>query len=186
MIVIILYLRKFLCRLLAFLSNILPIDMNRIISKFINNIRVVNKVLKLFSLLLFLNILFVYPSYCQDKTNLHENISSDIVIKFKIPKGWDKIKENLFVLKDYNKELNNWAPYLKQGHMPWRYDPKNIAVTCLWSFGITDGSSVDDFAQRLTEIKKDKVYSLDVDSTEYVIYVRTKKHTPIAYKFEVK
>ena len=63
--------------------------------------------LKLFPLLLLLNILLVYPSYSQDKTNLPDSLSSEIVIDFKIPKGWIKINENLFVLKDYNKELNN-------------------------------------------------------------------------------
>jgi hypothetical protein len=145
-----------------------------------------NQLLKLFPLFLLLNVFFVFPSYSQDKTNLPDSLSSDITIEFKIPKGWIKINENLFVLKDYHKELNYWEPALKQGHMPWRYDPKNIAVTCLWSFGISNGSPVDDFAERLSEIKKDKIYSLEVDTTKYIIYVRTKKHTPIAYKFEIK
>jgi hypothetical protein len=141
--------------------------------------------LKLFPLFFLLYVILVYSSYSQEKTNLPDSLSSDITIEFKIPKGWVQINKNLFVLKDYNKELNNWKPYLKQGHMPWRYSPKNIAVTCLWSFGISNGSPVDDFAEILSEIKKDKIYSLEVDTTKYIIYVRTNKHTPIAYKFEI-
>ena len=70
--------------------------------------------------------------------------------------------------------------------MPWRYDPKNIAVTCLWSFGIIDGAPVDEFAKRPSVLKINKIYSLEVDSTKYIIHVRTNKHTPIAYKFEIK
>lgn len=43
--------------------------------------------------------------------------------------------------------------------MPWRLDRKNIAVTCL-DFGIRNGTLVWELARRLTEIKKDEIYSL--------------------------
>ena len=66
------------------------------------------------------------------------------------------------------------------------YAPKNIAVTCLWSFGITDNTPVFDFAERLNEIKKGEVYSLTIDSTNDRIYLRTQNHIPIAIKFEIK
>jgi hypothetical protein len=105
-------------------------------------------------IILILFVLLVRPSYCQDKNDLHDSISSGIVIDFKIPKEWVQINKDVYVLKDYNNELNNLQPYLKQGDMPWRHDPKYFAVTCLWSFGISDWAPVDDFAKKLIEIKK--------------------------------
>ncbi|MFZ1977088.1 MAG: hypothetical protein WAV76_03960 [Bacteroidota bacterium] len=130
------------------------------------------------TLILFLIIFSL--AYCQDKT------SSNIDVDFKIPKGWKKISDSVYILKNYAKELNEWAPYLAQGHMPWRYSPKNIVVTCLWSFGITDGTPVDVFAARLNEVKSKEIYSLIVDSTNYIVYIRTKKNVPIAYKFKIR
>ena len=59
-------------------------------------------------IILTLFVLLVCPSFSQDNTNLPDSLSSDIVIKLKIPKGWVQLNKNLFILKDYNKELNNW------------------------------------------------------------------------------
>lgn len=149
--------------------------------------------MKKFLILLFwLSVFIINPSLGLTHNNLSkaittaDSIATDVEINFKIPKGWAQIHKNTFVLKDYNKEFNFWEKSLNEGHMPWRFDPKNIAVTCLWSFGIKNGSPVDDFATELNEIKKDKIFSLHVDSTKYIIYVRSKRHIPIAYKLEIK
>ncbi|MGA3287022.1 MAG: hypothetical protein ABSD46_06330 [Bacteroidota bacterium] len=131
----------------------------------------------LFTLTLILVLSTASSTYCQD--------SARIDVDFKVPKGWKKLNDTIYVIKNYTKELNEWVSYLAQGHMPWRYDPKNIAVTCLWSFGITNHTPVFEFADYLEEIKKDEIYSLTVDSTDYIIYVRIKKNVPIAYKFVI-
>ena len=125
-------------------------------------------------------IMIAELSCCQGST------SAELVINFKVPKGWKRINDSVFVRTNYEEEFRFWYNDLREGHMPWRGDPKNIAVTCLWSFGIHDGSPVWVFANRLTQVKKNKIYSLRVDSTEYVIYIRTKKEIPIAYKFIIK
>ena len=125
-------------------------------------------------------IMIAELSCCQGST------SAELVINFKVPKGWKRINDSVFVRTNYEEEFRFWYNDLREGHMPWRGDPKNIAVTCLWSFGIHDGSPVWVFANRLTQVKKNKIYSLRVDSTKYIIYIRTKKEIPIAYKFIIK
>lgn len=118
-------------------------------------------------------------SFCQDST------TSDIVVHFAIPKGWRAGGDGTFVRTNLNQELAFWHRELDRGHMPWRADPKNIAVTCLWSFGIHDGSSVFTFADRLAVIRKGSIYSFEADSTLYTIYVKTEDYVPVAYKFVV-
>jgi hypothetical protein len=125
-------------------------------------------------------MLMNFSFYSQDTT------SSIVQVNFNVPKDWKKVNDTLFIRRNYFKELNYWVANLSQGHMPWRADPKNIAITCLWNFGIKDGKPVDEFATHLTEIKKNKVFSFTVDSTRYIICVRTKKRTPIAYKLEIR
>ena len=143
-------------------------------------------------MLLLLTVLIAGSSFCQDKTNRTDvsskvdSLSSNIVVDFKMPEGWVKINKNLFILNDYNKEYDYWESALKQGHMPRRYYPKNVAIACLRDFGISDGKSVSEFAERLIEIKKDKIYSLKVGLTNYLIFVHTKNHIPISYKFEIR
>ncbi len=131
----------------------------------------------LFAFIFILVLSIVSSAFCQD--------SARIDIDFKVPKGWKKLNDSVYVIKNYTKELNEWVSYLSQVHMPWRYNPKNIAVTCLWSFGITNHKPVFEFSDYLDEIKKDEIYSLTVDSTDYIIYVRIKKNVPIAYKFVI-
>ena len=141
---------------------------------------------------LLLTVFLVGSSFCQDRTNQSDisskvdSLSSSIVVDFKMPEGWVKINKNLFILIDYNKEYDYWELALKQGHMPWRYYPKNIVITCLRDFGISDSKSDSDIVERLIEIKKDKIYSLKVGLTNYIIYVYTKNHIPISYKFEIR
>jgi hypothetical protein len=112
--------------------------------------------------------------------------STDIEVNFKIPKDWERVTDSLFVIRNYNKLLTYWSRSLAAGHMPWRGDPKNIAVTCLWDFGITNHTPVFEFASRLKEIKNAELYSLTVDSTTFIIHIRTKKNIPIAYELEIK
>ena len=148
--------------------------------------------LKIYSLLLLLTVLIIGSSFCKDKTNRSDvsskvdSLSSSISVDFKIPEGWVKINKNLFILNDYNKEYVYWELALKQGHMPWRYYPKNIVIACLRDFGISDSKGDSDFVERLIEIKKDKIYSLKVGITNYIIYVHSKNHIPISYKFEIR
>jgi hypothetical protein len=136
--------------------------------------------MKVFALFCFLASIVVSSGYSRDTT------SSEIYINFNVPREWKKVNDSIYVLTNYKKKLNFESSYLAQGHMQWRLDPKNIAVTCLWDFGITDSTTVFNFAKRLTEVKENKIYSLRIDSTRYIIYVRTKKHTPLAYRLEVK
>ena len=117
---------------------------------------------------------------CQDST------TSDIVVHLVIPKGWKAEGDSTFVRTNLNQEFAFWHKELDEGHMPWRADPKNIAVTCLWSFGIHDGSPVFTFADRLGVIKKGSIYSFEADSTQYTIYIKSKDYIPIAYKFVLK
>jgi len=155
-------------------------------------IGVINPLLKIYSLLLQLTVLIVGSSFCQDKTNQSDisskvdSSSSSIAVDFKMPERWIKINKNLFILNDYIKEYDYWESALKQGHMPWRYYPKNIVIACLRDFGISDSKSDSDFVERLIEIKKDKIYSLKVGLTNFIIYVHTKNHIPISYKFEIR
>ena len=93
-------------------------------------------------------IMIAELSCCQGST------SAELVINFKVPKGWKRINDSVFVRTNYEEEFRFWYNDLREGHMPWRGDPKNIAVTCLWSFGIHDGSPVWVFANRLTQVKK--------------------------------
>lgn len=112
--------------------------------------------------------------------------SSGIKVNFTVPKGWEEKQDSVFILKDFNKEFAKWYQALSNGHMPWRVIPKYVAVTCLWNFGIKDGTPVSSFANRLIEIKKGEVYSLNNDSKEYFIYIKSMKSIPIAYKLIIK
>lgn len=119
-------------------------------------------------------------SFCQDST------VSDVVVHFVIPKGWKAEGDSTFVRTNLNQEFTYWHKELEEGHMPWRADPKNIAVTCLWSFGIHDGSPVFTFADRLKIVKKGSIYSFKTVSTLYTIYIKSKDDIPIACRFVVK
>jgi hypothetical protein len=72
------------------------------------------------------------------------------------------------------------------GVNPWRGEPANAAGACLWDFGIQDGSMISDFSERLTIIEEGKVYSLRCEDQKYIVYIRTEKGIPIAYKLEIK
>jgi hypothetical protein len=102
--------------------------------------------------------------------------STSIEIHFHIPKGWGKLNDSTFVLRNYDREFNYWAQYLADGHMPWRLGPANVAATCLWDFGIKDPDHmlVWEFVSELKDVKKGEVYSLPVRSKEYVLFVRSK------------
>lgn len=133
-------------------------------------------------LLIYLFILIAVPFvYSQDTT------ASNIQVDFRVPKEWKKISDNTFVLKNIKKALNYWEKNFSGGHQPWRFDPANIAGTCLWEFGIKDDNTIIfDFASHLKVIKMGEVYSITSDKYEYVVYLRTEKTIPIAYKFEIK
>ena len=131
--------------------------------------------------------------------------SSTVQVHFQVPRDWKKVNDSTFVLRDYDKQFNLWSLALSEGHMPWRLAPENVAVTCLWSFGIKDTAHtpVWEFASELKEVRKDKVYSLTFDSHNYVVFVRLKVYhvhfidgqererteklyVPIPYRFEVR
>jgi hypothetical protein len=99
-----------------------------------------------------------------------------IDIHFKVPKGWKKQGDGVFALANLKKSYDIWSQALANGHMPWRLDPRNVAVTCLWDFGITDSakSGVFRFADRLNELQKDEIYSLKVQSATYIVSIRSK------------
>jgi hypothetical protein len=137
--------------------------------------------MKTFVLIATFVILFLSYAFCQDTT------SSAIQVKFKVPKDWKMMNSTTYVLKDFDKTLNYWEKELSSGHQPWRLEPSNVAAACLWDFGVKDESSVvDDFASRLTIIEAGKVYSLKTDQQTFVVYIKTEKKTPIAYKLEIK
>lgn len=115
-----------------------------------------------------------------------DSTSTTIHIAATVPKGWDRMNDTVWVRNDYDDEFTLWSKAIREGHMPWRRDPKNIAVTCLWSFGIHDGKPVEVFAKKLTTIKRNRIYSLRIDSAEYVVYVRTSQRIPIAEKFVIR
>jgi hypothetical protein len=119
-------------------------------------------------------------AYGQDTT------SSPIRVEFTVPKDWKRVNDSLFVIKDYQKQLTYWSSALEAGHMPWRNDPRNVAVTCLWDFGIKDGTPVFEFAKQLVEVRKNRIYYLTAGAMSYVIYIRIEKRTPIACKLEIK
>jgi hypothetical protein len=150
------------------------------------------KAMQIFHLVILCNGLIGIPTigfaktYLPERSSIKDSLATDVEINFKIPKGWAQINECTFVRMDYNQELKYWEKDLNEGHMPWRFGPKNIAVTCLWSFGITNGTPVDKFANKITEIKKYRIYSLQVGNIKYIIFVKTKKNIPIAYKLEIK
>ena len=129
---------------------------------------------------LFVLTLIPGVSLSQDST------TPDIVVHFTIPKGWKAGGDSTFVRTNLAQAFTFWHNELEEGHMPWRYDPKNVAVTCLQSFGIHDGSPGWIFADRLSVIRKGSVYSLKADSTRYDIYVKTKDSVPIASKLMVR
>ena len=139
------------------------------------------------------------PCSAQDTT------SNSVAVHFKVPKDWKRLNDSTFVLKDFGKEFNEWSQYLADGHMPWRLGPKNVAVACLWDFGIEDPEHtlVWEFASYLKEITTGQEYMLTVGFKEYIIFVRSKLyeshfkdgkgrertdeyHIPIPYRFEIR
>jgi hypothetical protein len=125
-------------------------------------------------------ILFAAYAYCQE-TSL-----SAIKQIFEVPKGWQMVNSSTYILKDFEKTVNYWEKELSFGHQPWRLEPANVAAACLLDFGIRNGSVIDDFAARLTVIEYGKIYSLKVNQQTFMVYIKTKKKIPIAYKLEIK
>ncbi len=136
--------------------------------------------MRIFRVVTLIMLTWVSHAFSQDTT------SARITINFKVPEGWKKVNDDVFALANFDKTYLFWSSYLSQGHQPWRLEPPNAAVACLWDFGINDGTTVFQFADRLDEIKTNELYSLAVNTTTYMIYIRIKKHIPIAYKVEIR
>ena len=113
--------------------------------------------MKIYSLVSTLIILFASYAYCQETT------LPDIQVKFQVPKDWKEINNTTYVLKDFDKTLSYWEKELSSGHQPWRLEPANVAAACLWDFGINDGSTIDDFADRLKMLEDGDIYSLKIN-----------------------
>jgi hypothetical protein len=141
---------------------------------------------KTFILISLLFLLVVTEGYCVETRGKQPAVFSDISVNFRIPENWKKINDNLFILKDFNETFTQWNKILSKGHQPWRLEPINIAAACLWDFGIKDNSDdIFKFADRLTEIKENKLFMLKDGKNKYLIYVRVKKTIPIAYKLVI-
>ena len=119
-------------------------------------------------------------TYCQDTT------STKVQVDFHIPKDWKKVDSATYVLKNFDEAVNYWKKALNAGHQPWRFDPANTAAACLWEFGIKFQGTVYDFASHLNVIETGKIYSFRVNEKNYIVYIRTKNKTPVAYKLEFK
>ncbi len=109
-----------------------------------------------------------------------------IEVNFHVPRNWRKVNDSVFVRTNYAQELARMSTALSEGHQPWRFEPANVAAACMWEFGITDSSTVLDFAERLTEIRHNEIYSVTTSSAEYIVHTRTKKKTLVAFRFEVR
>jgi hypothetical protein len=118
-------------------------------------------------------------SYCNES-------APPIQIKFEVPKDWKMVDSNTYILQDFNKTINYWKKELSSGHQPWRLQPANVAAACLLDFGISDGSIIDDFADRLTIIEDRKIYSLKTDQQTFTVHIKIEDKTPIAYRLEIK
>jgi hypothetical protein len=118
-------------------------------------------------------------SYCNETP-------SAMQIKFEVPKDWKMVDSTTYILQDFNKTFNFSKKELLSGRQPWRLQPANVAAACLWDFGISDGSIIDDFADRLAIIEDGKIYSLKTDQQTFTVHIKTEDKTPIAYKFEIK
>lgn len=115
------------------------------------------------------------------------DLPSDFSIDFTIHPGWKKVNDSLFVLKDFKKEFSNLYPFLSQGHQPWQGDPRFAAAACFWEFGMKyKFSDVFLFGSRLMEVKKQEIYSVEVQGKTYLMHLRTKKGIPVPYKLEIK
>jgi hypothetical protein len=65
--------------------------------------------------------------------------------------------------------------------------PRNAAAAFFVESGMHyKFSDVDLFGSRLTEIKKQEIYSVAVDGVTYLVYLKIKKGIPVPYKLEIK
>jgi hypothetical protein len=115
------------------------------------------------------------------------DLPSDFNDNFVLHSEWKKVNDSLYVLLDFDKEFNDLSSSFSQGHQPWRMGSKNAAAACLVEFGIRyKFGDIERFASRLTEIKKDESYSVEVGRKTYLIQMRLKKGIPVPYRLEVK
>ena len=141
------------------------------------------KTIALISLLL---LLIVADGYCAESGGEIGAAMSEITCNFKIPSEWRKVNNNLYTLRHFGKTLKEWDKFLSEGHQPWRLEPMNVAAACLWEFGIDDNShDIFKFADRLTEIKENRLYMLKAGTRSYYVYVRMSKAIPIAYRLAI-
>jgi hypothetical protein len=115
------------------------------------------------------------------------DLPSDFSTDFRLHSGWKEVNDSLFVIKDFKKEFNDLYSFLSQGHQPWRLGPRNAAAAFFVESGMHyKFSDVDLFGSRLTEIKKQEIYSVAVDGVTYLVYLKIKKGIPVPYKLEIK
>lgn len=96
------------------------------------------------------------------------------------------VDNTTYTLQNFSKTSRYWKKVLSSGRQPWRFGPANVAGACLWDFGIQDGTDIYEFADRLTTIDDGKIYSLKTSQQTFVVYIKTEKQIPIAYKLEIK
>ena len=109
-----------------------------------------------------------------------------IRVEIRTPKGWEKSGSTGFVIRDFDQELRSLENELKAGHQPWRLDPLNAAASCLWNFGIQDGTAIFEFAKRLVVVKPGEQYAVSVGSKTYTVSIRTQHSIPIAFELAIK
>ena len=114
------------------------------------------------------------------------DLPSDFSIDFTGHRGWKKVNDSLFVLKDFEKEFNGLYTALSQGHQPWRWSPRFAAAACFWEFGIYyKFTNVFLFGARLTKIKEQEIYSVEVGGRTYLLHLKMKKGIPVPYRLEI-
>ena len=104
----------------------------------------------------------------------------------RIPKGWCQSSPSLFKIESFTREQHFWEAQLSAGHQPWRRDPSMVAAACLSDFGIKESSSIDELSKCLIVQVSGRKYALSVDSTTYIVRIKTSHQIPIAYQVEVK
>jgi hypothetical protein len=136
--------------------------------------------MKLIFFIFTLVLVFTFYTYGNDSN------SSGIQIKFQVPKDWKMVDRTTYILQDLNKTLSYWEKELSSGSQPWRLEPVNVAAACLWDFGIQDGTDIFNFSEHLKIVVEGEIYSLKTTKQSFVVYIKTGKQTPIAYKLELK
>ena len=147
---------------------------------------VVRDKMKTIVLISFLFLFIVGDAYCIEKARQPDAGMSETNCNFRVPSGWKKVNNNLYILKNFSKTWKQYGGFLSEGHQPWRLEPINAAGACLWDFGIKDNSrDIFEFADHITEITENKLYVLKMRNRSYYVFVRVSDSIPVAYKLVV-